>query len=166
MPPDQITATICSTFSGVVAKSSWGETAMFYNPGRALPNGIYFCTIKQHDGENDKASKLDRDGVFRVAIGLSRQSYMHRFGDAPGRPAKGAVVATGDDFTALNVLMPHPIYAWMCWVQIINPTTERFKDDLLPLLAEAHGIAVTKFAKRTAKTRVHRVPSESNGGTA
>jgi hypothetical protein len=36
MTPDQVIATICSTFSGVVAKPSWGETAMFYNPGSAL----------------------------------------------------------------------------------------------------------------------------------
>jgi Family of unknown function (DUF6194) len=108
---------------------------------------------------------LNRDGVFRVAIGLSRQSYAHRFGDTPGRPAKGAVVATGDDFTALNMMMPHPIYAWMCWVQILNPTTARFNDELLPLLTEAHGLAVTKFAKRTDKTRVHWGSGESNGGT-
>jgi hypothetical protein len=65
----------------------------------------------------------------------------------------------------LNELMPHPIYAWMRWVQILNPTTEQFQEDLLPLLAEAHRLALIKFAKRTVKTRVHRVPSESNGGT-
>jgi Family of unknown function (DUF6194) len=69
MSPDQIVQTINSKFPSVVAKSSWVETAMFYNPGHALPHGVYFCTIKQHDGENDKASKLDRDGVFRVAVG-------------------------------------------------------------------------------------------------
>lgn len=66
--PNQIIDEIVSKLPGVVPKSSWGETSLFYNPGNVLPNGVYFCTIKDHDGENDTASKLNRDNVFRLAI--------------------------------------------------------------------------------------------------
>jgi hypothetical protein len=162
MPPEHIIETVCSTLPGIVAKSSWGETALFYNPGHVLPNGVYFCTIKQQDGENDKASHLDRDGVFRVAIGLTRPSYFDLFGHPPERPGKGAVVATGHDFKALDKLMPHPVYGWMCWAQILNPTSESFAE-LLPLIAEAHGAAVTKFAKKTALKTVRNRSKTAQG---
>lgn len=149
MKPSEIVEAIVSTLPGVLPKSSWGETALFYNPGKVLPNGIYFCTIKDHDGENDKSSHLDREGIFRVAIGLKAETYSELFGPRPSRPEKGGIVDTGHDFDRVNQLMPHPVYAWMGWVQILSPTKEVF-DDVLPLIAEAHHAAVVKFNKKTA----------------
>ena len=121
---------------------------MFYNPGNLLPNGVYFCTIKEHDGANDTSSNLDRHNVYRVAIGVGPTSYTRLFGPRPARPSKGGIVATGDDFAILNVLMPHPIYAWMGWAQILSPTVETYAE-VFPLIADAHGLAVTKFDKKT-----------------
>lgn len=40
-----------------------------------MPNGVYFCTIKQQDGENNKTSNFDQASVFRVAIGLHLKTY-------------------------------------------------------------------------------------------
>ena len=149
MTPTDIIDEICRRFAGVVPKASWGETALFYNPGQMLAHGVYFCTLKQRDGANDKASALDRAGVFRVAIGLAPASYARLFGKKPARPLKGGCVTTGHDFTALNVLMPHPVYAWMGWAQILSPSREQF-DEILPLIGEAHAAAVEKFNKKTA----------------
>jgi Family of unknown function (DUF6194) len=147
LSPAEIVADICERLDGVMPKASWGETSMFYNPGKALPNGVYFCTIKEHNGDNDKSSNLDRDGVFRVAIGLAPQSYKDLFGARPPRPAKGGVVETSDDFTAVDLLMPHPIYAWMGWAQILSPTDKTYKRTF-HLISEAHQIAVVKFNKK------------------
>lgn len=138
------------SFEGVMPKLSWGETSLFYNPGKLLPNGVYFCTVKDKDGENDKASKLDREGVFRLSIGISKETYLDHFGRIPKRPAKGGIIDTDHDFTALNELMPHPIYGWMSWVQVLNPSESTFKD-IFPLIAEAYSNAVVKFDKKTAK---------------
>ena len=149
MQVEDIVARIKNDFEGVVPKSSWGETSLFYNPGMALPNGVYFYTLKEKNGDNDKASKLDRDGVFRLSIGIAKQSYEKHFGSKPKRPPKGGIIDTGHDFTALNTLMPHPIYGWMSWVQVLNPSVSMF-EDLLPLIAEAHANAVIKFNKKTA----------------
>lgn len=149
MKPDSIIQAVTDRFPGVVPKASWGETSLFYNPGRVLPNGVYFCTIKQHDGPNDTASRLDRPGVFRVAIGLPVPTYVRLFGPRPPRPPKGGTVATGHDFTALDTLMPHPVYAWMGWAQILSPSREQF-DAIIPLIAEAHAAAVAKFARKPA----------------
>jgi len=143
----KIVERICSELKGVVPKASWGETSLFYNPGKRLPNGVYFCTLKDHDGENDKSSKLDRDGVYRVAIGLGSARYKELFGPKPARPSKGGIVETGHDFTKTNELMPHPIYAWMAWAQILSPTEEKFIE-VFPYIEEAHSIAVKKFKKK------------------
>jgi len=131
--PEAIVKEIESAFDGVVPKSSWGETSMFYNPGRVLPNGVYFCTIKEKNGDNDKASSLNREGIYRLSIGIGKENYESLFGERPKRPSKGGIIDTGHDFTQPNVLMPHPIYGWMSWVQILK------YDD-----------AVTKFNKKTA----------------
>jgi len=151
MTAEGIIAAIDARFEGLAPKASWGETSLFYNPGRALPNGVYFCTVKDHDGANDTASKLDRPGVFRLALGLPVARYEALFGPRPQRPAKGETVATGHDFTALDALVPHPVYAWMGWVQILNPSRASF-ESLHPMLEEAHRAVVAKF-QRTLRQR-------------
>jgi hypothetical protein len=45
--PKNIVENIVTEFDGVIPKASWGETSLFYNPGQVLPNGVYFCTIKE-----------------------------------------------------------------------------------------------------------------------
>lgn len=150
MQPEGIIEKIVCSLDGVVPKSSWGETSLFYNPGKVLPNGVYFCTIKEKNGDNDKSSELDRPGVFRLSIGIGKNSYEELFGDKPKRPAKGCIIDTEHDFTVQNKLMPHPIYGWMSWVQILNPTESKFAE-LFPLITEAHSSAVSKFNKKMLK---------------
>ena len=147
MSPDDIVQIVSAELDGVVPKSSWGETSLFYNPGNRLPNGVYFCTIKEKNGDNDKSSDLDRDSVFRVSIGVGPLNYEKHFGARPKRPAKGGIVNTEHDFTELDKLMPHPIYAWMSWVQILSPSKGSF-EDVLPLIKDAHASAVVKFNKK------------------
>ena len=149
MRPEDVVRGMVSKFDGVIPKSSWGETSLFYNPGRVLPNGVYFCTIKEKDGENDKSSQLDREGVFRLSIGISNETYENLFGSRPKRPSKGCIINTEHDFTALNELMPHPIYGWMSWVQVLTPEAATFVD-LYPLVTEAYANAVIKFNNKTA----------------
>lgn len=147
MEPEEIIESITTQFDGVIPKPSWGETSLFYNPGKRLPNGVYFCTIKEKNGRHDRASGLDREGVFRLSIGIGKATYEAQFGPRPKRPQKGGIIDTGHDFTALDELMPHPIYGWMAWVQVLNPSAVTF-ERLLPLIAEAHANAVVKFNKK------------------
>ena len=147
MTAEAVIQRITREFQDLVPKTTWGETSLFYNPGNALKNGVYFATIKEHDGENDKASHLDREGVFRLSFGLPPAGYEQLFGPRPPRPDKGGVVPTGHDFTALNELMPHPVYAWMGWVQVLSPTDQTMRD-LTPLLTEAYEKARTGFMRR------------------
>jgi len=142
-----VTAHIATTFADVHPVSAWGETSFFYNPGRALPRGVYFATLKEADGDHDRASALHRPGVYRLNIGLSKPTFRALFGTIPARPPAGGVVATGHDFTALDTLIPHPVYGWMAWIAVLNPSASTFAT-LGPLLDEGYRLAVGKFEKR------------------
>lgn len=149
MEESAIAGYLCESFAGIVPVAAWGETSFFYNPGRALPRGVYFATLKAKDGDNDRASNLNRPTVFRLNIGISKPTYRSLIGPPPTRPAAGGVVKTGHDFTVLDTLLPHPIYGWMAWVSVLNPSRATF-ESVKPLLAEAYALAAAKFRTRVA----------------
>lgn len=128
--------------------NSWGETGIFYNPGNKFKRGVYVLTIKEKDGDNDRASDLNREGVYRLNFGIKRETFMELFGSIPHRPSKGGVVDMNYDFSESNTLIPHPVYGWMSWVSILNPTLECFVTKLIPLIQEAYCLAVLKSNKR------------------
>lgn len=51
------------------------------------------------------------------------------------------------DFSQLNALLPHPVYAWMGWVCTLNPARRTF-EELRPLIQESYQYAKEKYAKR------------------
>lgn len=152
MEPKHIINELQMRYSGTVITPAWGETTLFYNPQDKLKRGTYFATVKEKDGANDRASELDRDGVYRLNIGASRDLFEEQFGTPPARPSKGCHVQGPWDFTALDTLTPHPVYGWMSWVSILNPTKESFAA-CLPLLDSAHSKAKATFAKRLRLAR-------------
>lgn len=143
---------ITQELEGVVPKDAWGETSYFYNPGLVFDRGTYFATIKQKDGENDQASNLDRDGVWRLNMGVSKGAYFALFGPPPPRPEKGGIVDGGWDFTAKDQLTPHPVYGWMSWLSVLNPSNETW-EKCTALISDAHKRAQSNFEKRLAKLR-------------
>ena len=147
MTLDEILQYCLNNLEGTVLVNSWGEKGIFYNPNNTLKRGVYILTVKEKDGENDKSSNLDRENIYRVNMGLRKNTFVNMFGDIPKRPAKGGVVEMEYDFTSGNKLMPHPVYAWMGWVFILNPTEQKF-EELKPLIQEAYEYAKEKFKKR------------------
>jgi hypothetical protein len=131
----------------------YGERAIFYNPHGSAPLGVIFAAVKDHDGPNDRSAKLSRPGVHRLAFGLPPGTFERLFGEIPARPSKGEVVALpGYDLACLDELMPHPVYAWMSWVQILTPTAARF-ESLRPLLAESLDFARARWHRSKAPRR-------------
>lgn len=117
----ELCALILERYEGLIYKEVYRETTFFYNPDQLLPNGVYVCTIKSEDGPNDKASALNRAGVYRLNCGLPPDKYCDLFGAKPKRPVKGQIVDLPIDFTVLDQIIPHPIYTWMGWVCVNNP---------------------------------------------
>ena len=147
MEAEQILNWCLEHLEGTVLMNSWGETVVFYNPGHVLKRGIYVLTIKEKDGKNDQASQLDRPGMYRVNLGPRKQTYVNLFGSVPKRPPKGGVVELEMDFAQTDILLPHPVYAWMGWVCTLNPSKHTF-EELKPLILESYEFAKEKFAKR------------------
>jgi Family of unknown function (DUF6194) len=147
MNAKQLENWILDNYQGVIVTDAYRERSFFYNPDGSLPKGIYFATLKESDGQNDKASNLDREGVYRFSIGVGKKQYQQLFGDIPKRPAKGEIVNLDFDFTITGVLMPHPIYAWLGWVCINNPDNQNL-DLLKHLLDISYENVLTKFTKK------------------
>lgn len=146
--PDEILRDLLGVDPGLRIEPYWGERSIFYNPGRVAPLGVIFASVKDHDGANDRSAGLARAGVYRFAFGMAPRTYAERFGETPARPPKGGVVALRDyDPTRIGELMPHPVYAWMAWVQILAPTAAEF-EELRPLLAESFELVRAKWGRR------------------
>ena len=150
MDQDTIIQYITDTFAGVEALRPTdgpgaGDTFFFsqaqrdVDPTRRQP----FATIVTKDyGDFDNASQLDRSGVFRLNIGVSRETFRALFGYLPGKEsAKSAEY----DYAALDQLMPHPVYAPQSWVCVLNPSPETF-ETVKPLLAEAWSIVEARHS--------------------
>lgn len=124
----------------------YGERSLFYNPGHSAPLGVIFASIKEDDGPNDKASRLSRHGVYRLAFQLTPDDYAERFGPPPARPPRGGGIAVDIDPAAFNRLTPHPVYAWMRWAQILSPTAQQFAA-LRPQIEESLSLAREKWRR-------------------
>jgi len=130
---------ITDRFSNVETASNFGYMFFFYGTDRKLP----FATIAAADNEYDRTSNLDRPGVFRLNIGVSRETFQSLFG-------RGQVDIRAYDFTALNKVMPHPDYAAQHYVCVLNPS-ETTLEQVRALLDEAYDLAVRRRRKRQIK---------------
>jgi hypothetical protein len=146
MDETAVTQCILDTLAHVETTTAYGYVFFFYRAERKLP----FATLGAQDDEYDRASNLNREGVFRLNVGVSRDTYRALFGPLPAAPGPEGVVATGHDFAALDQLMPHPVYAPQAWVCVLNPSAATF-EKIKPLLAEAYDLAVRRQAKREAR---------------
>ena len=135
----EIARYIVDKFPGVETIENLGYTFFFYGAERMLP----FATIATADNEGDRVSKLDRPGVFRLNIGVGRQTFQSLFGTDP-------VDVSRYDYTVLDHIMPHPDYAAQNYICVLNPTLAAF-EKVRPFLAEAYELARNRAAKR-AKT--------------
>ena len=127
---------ITRTFPGVETTTNFGYTFFFYRSDHKLP----FASLASADNEYDRISNLDRPGVFRLNIGVSKQTFQSLFGTAK-------VDVDSYDFTALDVIMPHPHYAQQSFICVLSPG-EATAGRIVAFLAEAYDIAVRRYTRR------------------
>ncbi len=155
MDQDAIIQYIADTFTGVeivrpTDGPGAGDSFVFYDPRHDLDPArrLPLATIVTKDyGDFDNTSRLNRPDVFRLNIGISRDTFQALFGFPPSE----ALTRSGDyNFAALDRLMPHPVYAEQSYVCILNPSAETF-ETVKPLLAEAYNRAAIRYASRQGK---------------
>jgi hypothetical protein len=126
---------------------AWGDSFFFYDPERNIPadNRLPFVTIVTKDYTGyDEASKLNRNGVFRLNIAVGRRT----FEDLLGYPPAGHAAQHADiDYAALDTVIPHPLYATQGWVSILNPR-ERTAERARTLISGAHSRAAERHRPR------------------
>lgn len=134
MDQDAVLSYIGKTFAEVQVVESKGNFFISHGPGGKVPENVFpFATLVTTD-EYDQLSNLSRPGVFRLNIGVSRLTFRALFKD----------LEQTYDFTALDKLMPHPIYGMMNWLCVLNPGDATW-DTTKAYLAEAYGRAVAKL---------------------
>ena len=57
------------------------------------------------------------------------------------------------DHTALDVLLPHPVYARQRWISILDPSAATFHSVVLPLIALAHDRLAAQRARHASPSR-------------
>lgn len=139
---------IRDAFPGVETASTGGYTFFFYGSDRKLP----FATLATADDEYDRASNLNRPGVYRLNVGVSRDTYRSLFGEKSPRLEDSGVVDTGHDFSVLDRILPHPVYAPQSWVCVLNPSRDTF-GTVQSLLSEAYDRAVQRAKRMDAAAR-------------
>lgn len=131
-----VTNYIRDTFQDVESDVNLGYTFFFYKDD----NMHAFVTIASTGNEYEKISALDRPGVYRLNIGLSRETFHSMFG-------KGKIDVSPYDFTALDTIMPHPEYASQFFICVLSPSAATF-EKLGPMLAEAYDVAMKRYNRR------------------
>lgn len=99
---------------------------------------LSFVTIANSDSDYDNVSNLNREGIFRINIGVSRETFKNLIGE----PGPEQV-----DYSALNVFLPHPDYARQHFVCILNPSGENI-ETTHKLIVEAHSIAAARLQRK------------------
>ncbi len=114
---------------------NFGYIFFFVGDDHRLP----FITIANSDSDYDNVSKLNRDGVFRINIGISRETFNNLITETNFQST---------DYSVLNVFLPHPDYAKQHFVCILNPSDENV-EVTKNLIVEAHSIADRRLQRKT-----------------
>jgi len=131
---------------GIATTTGAGDWFLFYDPdGVTRPDQRFpFCTLVTAD-RYDAASDLDRDlCAYRINLGVDRESYEELFGPAPRQAVGTEVLDTGFDYTTADTVLPHPFYAPLHWLCVVNPG-ERSRSLLATLLEQAHELAKRRY---------------------
>jgi hypothetical protein len=134
-----ITSYITDTFEEVETTVNMGYTFFFYRDDHMHA----FATIASTGNEYEKISNLDRPGVYRLNIGVSRERFKSLFG-------ANKISVSDYDFTELDTIMPHPEYSSQHFLCVLSPSEATF-ERIRPMLAEAHDLAMKRYNKRKAR---------------
>jgi len=148
MDEDAVASWIDAAFAGTDRVVTDGSSFFFYDPDHLFPFATLVTTNLY-----DQASDLDRPGVYRLNVGVSKETWIRLFGRPTTREQAAHGLGSGTDvehdFTALDTLMPHPVYGRMFWVSVLNPSVSTF-ELVKPLLADAYEREKSRVDRKAA----------------
>lgn len=123
MTVEEIKDYILQHFEKVHVVEADGDLFFMHDGDEKFP----FATIVTKDNEYEKVSNLNREGFFRLNIGVDKDTFMPLFGGLTDKKGLEAYMDVGIDFTAEDTLMPHPTYGSLYWVCVVNPSSKTFE---------------------------------------
>jgi len=138
MDQTEIISFLQTSLGGVDTVTDDGNYFFFYDPQKTLPvdHRFPFVTLTTSD-KYDQFSNLNRDGIYRLNIGLKKETFKSLFPIEPEHV----------NYAAIDQLMPHPVYGKMYWVCVLNPRDATF-EKVRPLLAEAYNQAKARIDRK------------------
>lgn len=124
-----------SSLENVQREETFGYAFFFVGEDHRVP----FVSISDSDNDYDTVSNLNREGVFRLNIGVGRETFKSLLGDYD--PAT-------IDYALLDTFLPHPEYAKQHFVCILNPSGDNV-ETTKKLIVEAHDIAASRLQRRS-----------------
>ncbi len=118
----------------VLREVNFGYSFFFVGDDHRLP----FVTIADSDNEYDDVSNLNREDVFRLNIGVSKQTFNNLI---------AGLMDESIDYSVLNEFLPHPQYSRQFFVCILNPVGEN-AEKTKQLIVEAHLIAEGRLQRK------------------
>ncbi len=112
---DAVVRAITEAFPDADIVTAMGATFFSLDPEKHWPNFATIVTTDEHD-MGSPSNLSARPEVFRLNIGVSRQTFDRLVGDQ-----------ADPDYAALDRLLPHPVYAQQHWISILNPSAETFE---------------------------------------
>jgi len=140
---DALISLICEAFPDAVVATMEGA-AFFSLTEKHWPN--FATVVWTDDFDLGEPSRLSRPGVFRVNIGLGKETFQRLVGSA-----------AASDYAAFDRVLPHPVYARQRWVSILNPSDATMRETILPLLTEAHDRLAAEHQRHARYLKRHLV---------
>jgi hypothetical protein len=121
---------------------SWGDVFFYYAPDGVVPNGQPFASIVTKDYPDDRESRLDRPGAFRLNVAAGTAGFRRWTGRGPRDPESEQV-----DRSEVDVLFAHPVYGELGWLSVVEPGP-RTGAAVQELLRAAHALARGRRERR------------------
>ncbi|WP_035858888.1 DUF6194 family protein [Cryptosporangium arvum] len=119
-------------------ESNWGN--YFFYVGEEQQYQPFATVVIRNMPGFDEESRLDRPDVVRLNLHVGRQEFERLFG-----------AADGFDYSTVDEILPHPVYATQGWVCVLNP--ERTFAEVDRLIGVAHANAVARRDRRESSHR-------------
>ena len=133
--PETIITYLTTTYPETDVVTIPGAWFFSLDPEKHWPNFATIVTTDEHD-MGSPSNLSERPDVFRLNLGVDRATFER-------------VAADSDpDYTALDRVIPHPVYADQRWISILNPTWSTWTETVIPLIAVAHDRLAAQRARQ------------------
>lgn len=123
---------------------AWGDHFFYFAPNGQVPQREQpFATVVTKNYPDDTLCDLDRPDRWRLNIHVGRSTFIEVVGADP------RVEPTAVDFTAVDTVLPHPVYRPQGWISIINPGAHT-QTLAVSLLGRAHDTARRRAARHVS----------------